>query len=182
MNHRYNSHYQATHEKIQEIFLDLASRNKDVSVKQLCAAAGINRSTFYQHYNGFGALMDEIYETRFKGLIDLFFSDAQTKAQTPLSFESFHIICGHIYDNRDFYRIFLNTQEAFPISVGFDRLWKETFLPYYHSIGIGDEKIMLHRFICIQAAFTNTVKYWVNNECSISVDEIAEILSECLHL
>ena len=182
MNYKYNAHYRQTHEKIQAVFLSLASKHQEVTVKQICEEANIHRSTFYQHYEGIGSLMNEIYENKFTHLSETFFKDLPKAAQVPLSYESFQIMCTHIYENKDFYRIFLNIQNTFPIRIGFQTLWNETFKPAYEAMGIKDENIMLHRFICIQSAFTNTVKYWVNQDCIISVEAMAKILSECLHL
>lgn len=55
------SKYFATAAKIDEAFLALLEK-KDfayITVKEICAAAGVNRSTFYLHYGTINDLLEE---------------------------------------------------------------------------------------------------------------------------
>lgn len=58
---RSESKYFATAAKMDEAFLSLLEK-KDfeyITVKEICAAAGVNRSTFYLHYETVGDLLAE---------------------------------------------------------------------------------------------------------------------------
>ena len=55
------SKYFATAAKMDEAFLALLEK-KDfayITVKEICAAAGVNRSTFYRHYETINDLLEE---------------------------------------------------------------------------------------------------------------------------
>ncbi|QEA52825.1 TetR/AcrR family transcriptional regulator [Loigolactobacillus coryniformis] len=49
---KHNKHWRRTHEKLQTLTFELLKTTvpERITVKQLCVAAKINRSTFYAHY------------------------------------------------------------------------------------------------------------------------------------
>ena len=58
------SKYFNTAEKMDKAFLELLQR-KDfsfITVKEICEKAGVNRSTFYLHYETVGDLLEESLE------------------------------------------------------------------------------------------------------------------------
>lgn len=58
------SKYFETAARMDEAFLDLLAE-KDlefITVKEICRRAGVNRSTFYLHYETLGDLLDECCE------------------------------------------------------------------------------------------------------------------------
>ncbi len=59
MNIIFNQRYQSTEEKIQKALFSLLKFKKynDISVKEICYEAGINRSSFYEHYEDINDLM-----------------------------------------------------------------------------------------------------------------------------
>ena len=75
------SKYFNTAEKMDKAFLDLLQR-KDfsfITVKEICEKAGVNRSTFYLHYETVGDLLEESLEymqkkflASFKGSLSVF--------------------------------------------------------------------------------------------------------------
>lgn len=183
MNNKKNAHYRSTHESIKTSFLSLTKKKSNITIGDICEKAGINRSTFYLHYSGVGPLLEEIYRESFQVLNKQYESTPPDHpSRTPLSYESFQIICEHIRQNKEFYCLFFQMNTSFPIKEGFDAMWEHTFVPLYKKIGITDSEIMLHRFVCIQSAFTSTVRFWTENDCLLPVNDIATILHECIHL
>lgn len=64
MNTKNNSRSASTHILIKQVFLKL-SQNRDpekISIREICDAAQINRSSFYLHFTDLYALIDEIQE------------------------------------------------------------------------------------------------------------------------
>lgn len=55
-------------------------------------------------------------------------------------------------------------------------------IPYFHDRDICDEKVISLRFICFQAGFTITLKKWVDQNCHLKIQEVAQILTECLRM
>ena len=66
MNIKNNSRYKMSSEKIETAFLTLIlnHRYEDITINQVCKQAGINRSTFYCHYDDINDLVIKI-ESKF---------------------------------------------------------------------------------------------------------------------
>ena len=64
MNVKNNQRFQETERKIKNAFLDLLGTRAldDVTVGDICAAAAVNRSTFYAHYDSAEALLEAMDE------------------------------------------------------------------------------------------------------------------------
>lgn len=69
MNQKKNKHYQQTHQKIKDTLLEIIYEKKKVNIAQICRHAGINRTTFYQHYEDIVELIEDVQSSIFKQLI-----------------------------------------------------------------------------------------------------------------
>ena len=65
---RYDFQNAKTEEKIKEVFFSLSRSGKNVTVSSICRGAGINRSTFYRHFED---VYDLIYECKEEFLIEM---------------------------------------------------------------------------------------------------------------
>lgn len=179
MNQKKNKHYLETDQKLQNTVLQIIKEKKIPTVAEICRRCEINRTTFYLHYTDIVALLSKLQETIFNEF------NEHSKALgniTLMSYESFLLFANHIKKNKDFYKLYFGINKSFPLKDGFNILWENTILPYYHQQGITDEKIILYRFVCIQAGFTITLGKWVERDCDVEPYEIAKILYECLSL
>lgn len=77
MNTKNNSRARDTRERLKEALLRLLARRDilDVTVSRLCQEAGVNRSTFYSHYDSIGELMEELEQEIGANLIGRFRED-----------------------------------------------------------------------------------------------------------
>lgn len=77
MNTKNNSRARDTRERLKEALLRLLARRDilDVTVSRLCQEAGVNRSTFYSHYDSIGDLMEELEQEIGANLIGRFRED-----------------------------------------------------------------------------------------------------------
>lgn len=179
MNHKKNKHYLETEQKLQATTLQIISEQKVPTVAEICRRCHINRTTFYLHYTDIVALMNKLQQTIFNEFNE--HSEALGNI-TLMSYESFLLFAEHVKKNKDFYKLYFGINKSFPLKDGFDILWENTILPYYHAQNITDEKIIFYRFVCIQAGFTITLGKWVEEDCNLEASQIATILSECLSL
>ena len=77
MNTANNSLRQDTDRRIREVLLASLEQGKEPTVGELCAGAGINRSTFYRHYLDVFDLMEKTETEIQKGLAETLISDAE---------------------------------------------------------------------------------------------------------
>lgn len=108
MNIKNNSRYKMSSEKIETAFLSLILNHKyeDISISQVCERAGINRSTFYCHYDDINDLIIKIENKFAKGTATIFnYGERQTH-------EAFVEMFNFIKENKYFYKAFLNIPYA----------------------------------------------------------------------
>lgn len=108
MNVKNNSRYKMSSEKIETAFLSLILNHKyeDISISQVCERAGINRSTFYCHYDDINDLIIKIENKFAKGTATIFnYGERQTH-------EAFVEMFNFIKENKYFYKAFLNIPYA----------------------------------------------------------------------
>lgn len=108
MNSKNNLRFQQTERKIRDIFLELLKK-KDISritVKEICAAAHINRATFYIHHEDIYELMQCIESDMYQYFKILFTVPGKTYSLR----ERFLHLFSFIKEHQDFYRIYLSSQ------------------------------------------------------------------------
>ena len=104
MNIKNNSRYKASSEKIETAFLTLILNHnyEDITISQVCKQAGINRSTFYCHYDDINDLIVKIESKFAQGTANIFkYGERQTH-------EAFVEMFTFIKNNKYFYKAFLN--------------------------------------------------------------------------
>lgn len=181
MNRKNNERFQNTELKIQGTLLELLE-NKDfnkITVREICASAHINRSTFYSHYLDVYDLIDKAELNMHKKLMTLYESTEISKSNF-LSTKYITIFLKFIYQYKNFYRIRLQTRKNFPIEQGFGPLLNEIIKPYCQKKGFKSEGEMIYLFVYIQAGFTMMLKRWVDNDFNESPEELSEIILKCI--
>ncbi|MGN0164546.1 MAG: TetR/AcrR family transcriptional regulator [Lachnospiraceae bacterium] len=144
-----------------------------ITVKIICNRAGVNRSTFYAHYTDIYDMIEQMENNLRKELMEEYPVPGSVK---PLSVESFLPFLMFIREHREFYRVALKTRVEFPIKQGFEELWNQIIKPLSLKAGIVSEKEMMLYWIGFQAGFTMILRYWVENDCTESVELLAEII------
>lgn len=177
MNTKNNQRFHATETAMQAAMLELMKTLdfRKITVKKICEKAGVNRSTFYAHFTDVYDMLDKMEQTLHQELLDRY-----EKGQNELfSRESFLYFLQHIKEHKYFYKITLQTRKSFPLSQGYEYL-QDIIVPLCHRAGItGEDKIMFY-FIYFQAGFTMALKHWVDTDCQMSEEEIAQIIRNCI--
>ena len=175
MNKKNNRQYQGSAVRMEVALLELMNQFpfEKITVKTICDRAGVNRSTFYAHYTDIYDMIEQMENNLRKELMEGYPVPGKVK---PLSVESFLPFLVFIRNHRDFYRIALKTRREFPIKQGFEPLWNQIIKPLCLKAGIMSEKEMMFYWIGFQAGFTMILKYWVENDCKESAEQLAEII------
>ena len=173
MNTKKNSHYQFTHDLIRQTMANLLEKNelKDITVKELCAVAGINRSTFYAHYESIYDLWADIDSLLRMEHIRAF-DEANVHFSNYMSRDGFRVALGFVYRYRHFYRGYL---ERLSSTEYLEAMFEEIM-----DDGGEDEKQIdsLYRYIYTLCGAMKVVERWLKHGCSESVDQMAELLTQ----
>ena len=160
-----------------------------ITVSELCKTAGVNRSTFYLHYETIGDLLTETTSY----LIDVFISYFGEKKNSisldlvncelgDLNFISKEYLIpylNYIKENKDVFAIALSNGNSF----SFDKIYGEMFdyifnpiLERFHYPKC-DRKYVMRYYL---NGITAIVCEWLKDGCEISISDVVRIIEECV--
>ena len=186
------SKYLNTAIKMDMALMDLLKKKpfEFVTVSELCKKAGVNRSTFYLHYDTMADLLNETA----KFLLDSFwqcFADEKEKTK-PISIETckeieLNFICEkyltpyltYISNNREIFVVALQNAKLLGFEKVYGNMFEKVFDPVLNRFGFVPEDrkyVMLYYVNGINAI----VVQWLNDDCQKSTDEIIGIIKMCV--
>lgn len=161
-----------------------------ITVSEICKAAGVNRSTFYLHYETLGDLLDETAQYLFNDFLSYFTPD---KSSISLNFqdcnpEEMFYICdkyltpylSYIKDNKEVFGTVLLHSKAFRFDEVYKRLFENIFNPILERFKYPEnsrEYVMTYYLNGINAI----IKQWLKFSCDLPIKEISEIISICIY-
>lgn len=167
--------------------------NKDIeyiTVKEICSKAGFNRSTFYLHYDSISDLLNESSNymvnkmvSRFNREPKKFINDLNKTNKEELNFineEYLKPYLEFIRDNKKFFiAVFknprvVNANEAY---LDLERYILNPILEKY-NIPAYKRKYMIQYYI---NGIVSIIKEWVTSDCDLEIDEIINIIIECVN-
>lgn len=184
------SKYFHTAERMDEALLSLLME-KDfeyITVKDICARAGVNRSTFYLHYENTADVLTEAvamihgrYQSRFPDLG----SDSAGIAERPKK-DLFFITdqwllpwLDFVKENRRVYKAIHAQIDVFGAERTYRNYFQAVFSPILSQYGVAAEK---HEYMMdfYRHGLAAIMLKWVESDCRESAAEIAEIIKLCV--
>lgn len=171
MNIKNNLRYKINSEKIETAFLTLILNHKyeDITISQVCKQAGVNRSTFYCHYDDINDLIIKIEGKFAKGMASIFnYGERQTH-------EAFIEMFTFIKQNKYFYKAFLNIPYATlaETNIKIDvlkNIGENTNIDKSNKMGI------FYRASFFGAGIKEMCRIWLQYDCKETPEEMARLL------
>lgn len=172
MNIFNNQRYISTEEKIQKALFSLLKYRKynDIAIKEICYEAGINRSSFYAHYQDINDLMIKTEEKLSSEISKIFNPNI---LWTENVFEK---LFSFLYDNREFYKSYLETNEQ-------TFMEKNDFINYikiinstHKDIGFNESEKIYHMAF-FAGGIKALTKAWIKNNCKETPQQMAKIIT-----
>jgi AcrR family transcriptional regulator len=178
----HNRHWLATHHQLQTITFHLLKTTapEAITVSQLCAAAHINRSTFYAHYQDVFDLVDQTQSSKRQELLSEFAATAKFQHHSFLDQTSLQEFLLFIRQNGWFYQIVLRTRNDFPIQEGFDQLYRLLIVPVKKRHPEISDDEALYYFVAFQSSFTMILRRWSENNYDLAPNKVATIIINSL--
>lgn len=185
------SKYFATAAKMDEAFLTLLEK-KDfayITVKEICAAAGVNRSTFYLHYETIGDLLAESMEHMNRQFLDYMAHDSEAfvnKLRTcPM--EELYLLTpeyltpylNYIKEHRRLFRTSTENAAVLGLASSYDRMSRHVFTPILERYGVPEAERPYRMAFSIQGLMA-IIKEWLRRDCAEPVTEIIAIMQSCI--
>ncbi len=188
---RSESKYFATAAKMDEAFLTLLEK-KDfayITVKEICKVAGVNRSTFYLHYETMADLLTESVSHMNEQFLAYMKKDSEAfviKLQDcPL--DELYLITpeyltpylSYIKKNK---RLFLTATEnaaVLGMDKSYDRMLRYVFTPILDRYGIPQKGRHYIMAFYIQGLIA-IISEWVKNNCADSITYVVDMIQRCV--
>ena len=161
-----------------------------ITVSEICKTAGVNRSTFYLHYETIGDLLDETTRYLLNDFLSYFSVDTQSVALDIADCELSELvfICdkylspylSYIKDHKEVFGTALLHNKTLGFEDVYKRMFKNIFNPILERFQYPPndrQYVMLFYLNGINAIITE----WLKNDCDKSIREISEIISICIY-
>ena len=181
--------FRNTANKMSDALLHLLERKnfEDIAVSELCEEAGVNRSTFYAHYENLYDVLKETQERAIAEFLSNFgttFGAADFSKMTAeeLIFISPQYLVPYltfIKKNRRLYEVY-NNSGAFSIGETDKELIENIFVPIYAKNGVTDRRIIEYMSHYFMSGVTAITMEWVKRGCEDDILFICEVISICV--
>ena len=161
-----------------------------ITVKEICKKAGVNRSTFYLHYETMDDLLEET--------IDYITSKMYCKFHEGLSIDKNKITSApldelvlikleyltpyleFVRDNKKVFNVAVSQPTVLRFPQIFDSLYAEIFSPILSRYGVpdADKKYLMSFYL---NGIYSVIMAWIGNACKDDIAHIAELLINFVH-
>ena len=161
-----------------------------ITVSEICETAGVNRSTFYLHYETIGDLLNETTRYLLNDFLSYFSTDAQAIAYNLENCELDELIfvgdkhltpyLTYIKDNKEVFSTALLHNKTLGFEDVYKRMFENIFNPIldrFHYPQNDRQYVMMYYLNGINAV----VNEWLKNGCDKSIKEISKIISVCIY-
>ncbi len=184
------SKYFNTAKKMDEALIKLLE-NKDldfISVKDVCAEANVNRSTFYLHYDNTYDLLEEsmdymsnVFMSYFKNDEDAFVEKIASANTSELMLVTPEYLSPYLNFVKEHKRVFLATikhPQRFNVASSYGKMFNQVFDPILEKFDVpkSDRRYMMDFYLNGCSAI---VSRWIENDCKESIEEISSIIEKC---
>ena len=160
-----------------------------ITVSEICGTAGVNRSTFYLHYETIGDLLNETTRYLLDGFLSYFSTDTQSVALNLKDCELNELvfICDkyltpyftYIKDHKELFKVALAQNKILGFEDVYKRMFENIFNPIldrFHYSANDRPYVMMYYLNGINAI----VSEWLKNGCDKSIEELSKIVVTCV--
>ena len=188
---RSQSKYFATAAKMDDALLELLEQ-KDfayITVKEICAKAVVNRSTFYLHYETISDLLNESVERINREFLDYMKRDADafTQKMRTCPVEELYLITpeylepylGFIKERRRVFRTVVEHPDVLGAKTTFGKMMRHVFSPIMDRYGVPmrDRPYLMAFYI---SGLMAIIAEWIKGDCADSIDRVVALIQACV--
>ncbi len=188
---RSESKYFNTAAKFNKALLSLLEKKpfEYITVSEICAAAGVNRSTFYLHYENTCDLLNETTKHVLDGFLSCFSADTKSinfkidecelQDLNFINEKYLYPYLTYIKENRKVFLAFLSQPSTFKSESIFQRLFDNIFNPILDRFNYpaGERKYVMMFYL---NGLTAIITEWLKSGCQKSIQEVLEIIHYCI--
>ena len=173
------SKYQYTASLMDEALLLLLEQKEydSITVKEICKKAGVNRSTFYLHYESMNDLLEEtvgMINDRFKASLASVPTDDPRKV--VLTSEKYlRPYLGFIKENMRAYKVIHEKDHLFNSQKTFEGFYQSIFSPALTNFGVKESE-KKYVFAFYTQGTVAIIGKWLDDNCRDDIDMIIDLI------
>ncbi len=161
-----------------------------ITVSEICETAGVNRSTFYLHYETIGDLLNETTRYLLNDFLSYFLTDTKSISINLMNCELDELVfigdkhltpyLTYIKDHKEVFATALLHNKTLGFEDVYKRMFEHIFNPIldrFHYSANDRPYVMMYYLNGINAI----VSEWLKNGCDKSTDEISKIIAICIY-
>lgn len=190
MNKSESKYYNTARVMNEALLILLENKEYDyISIKEVCLKAGVNRSTFYLHYESMDDLLKEsvenltsdLFESYQKGIFEKDKLNSYTLDDLFLITPEYLVpYLDFLKEHKKIFMVAISQPIMIKINRSFDKLYNEIFDPIlerYH-VDIKKRKYLLSFYI---NGLHSIIVEWIKGGCKEDVKEIADLMISCIN-
>lgn len=158
-----------------------------ITVKEICAKAGVNRSTFYLHYETMDDLLQEAlaYITkRFKEKFKSYVAEKELNPLTDLMLITPKYIVPYLEFLKEYRKVYmasLNNPKVFKADLYTDKALSQVILPILKQYNVpqSEQKFVLAFYV---GGMHDLVFAWVKGGCKEEIDFVCSVMMKCVSM
>lgn len=185
------SKYFNTAIRMDKAFLELLEK-KDfafITVKEICKSAGVNRSTFYLHYETIEDLLSESTEFMYKQFVTHMNEEPSefiSKIDTCHLDELYLITPNYmtpyleyVKEHRRLFRTVTEKADTFRLDLTYTKMFYHIFEPILKRFGVpeSDRKYLMTFYI---HGLNAIITEWLKSDCKDSIEYIISVMNKCI--
>ncbi len=185
------SKYFNTAIKMDEALLSLLEKKEFayITVKEICEAAGVNRSTFYLHYENTSDLLKETtqyildkhfayYDVEKKDMVDRLES-CERKELIFVTHEYLTPYLTFIKENRRIFKLVIKQFDVMNMKAVYEKMFRYIFAPILAKFHIPEKERPYVIKFYLTGVFA-IVMEWLDKDCCDDIDLVIKIISDCV--
>lgn len=188
---RSQSKYFNTARRMDEALLSLLEK-KDfayITIREICNLAGVNRSTFYLHYENTWDLLQESLEYMNGQFVDCF-QDTPTdflQKLTTCPKEELMLITPEyltpyltfIREHQRLYEAAMDKPGTFEADKTYKKMFRYIFVPILQRFGVPEQEHS-YRMNFYVRGIAGMVEQWLKDGCKLPVEELSQLIQACV--
>lgn len=149
-----------------------------ITVKELCQKAGVNRTTFYLHYESMNDLLEETVDMineRFRESLSAIPPGDPSK-EVLTSEKYLRPYLGFIKENMRAYRVIHLKDQLFSSQRTFESFYQSVFSPALSHFGVSESE-KKYVFAFYTQGTVAIIGKWLENNCQDDIDMIIDLIS-----
>lgn len=187
---RNESKYFNTAVKMDRAFLELLEK-KDfpyITVKEICAKAEVNRSTFYLHYETLNELLSESVEYLNQQFLEYMGANTEnfmdkmntcSKAELYLiTPEYLKTYLSYIKEHRRLFRTAIQQSTVLDMKNNYTKMFQHVFTPILERYRVPESDRVYVMTFYIHGLMA-IIEMWIEGNCSDDVDHVIAVIQQC---